>query len=161
MFKPDLEKAEEPEIKLPASVRPQIKQGNSRKNIYFCFSDYTKAFDFVDHNKLWEIQETGIPDHLGNLYTGQEAIVRTRQGKMSQLQFGIGVLQLYIVTLLFNFMWSTSCECWDGWLTNWNQDCQININNLTCADDTSSLQRAKMNWRISWLRWKNRVKMLA
>ena len=61
MFKLDLEKAEEPEIKLPTSVGSQKKQENARKNIYFCFIDYTKAFDYVDHNMLWKIlQEMGI-----------------------------------------------------------------------------------------------------
>ena len=55
MFKLDLEKAEEPEIKLPTSVGSSRKQESSRKNIYFCFIDYAKDFDSVDHNKLWEI----------------------------------------------------------------------------------------------------------
>ena len=59
-----LEKAKEPEIKLPTSVGSSKKQESSRK-IYFCFIDYAKAFDCVDHNKLWKIlQEMGIPDHL-------------------------------------------------------------------------------------------------
>ena len=78
MFKLDLEKAEEPEIKLPKSVGSSEKQESSRKNIYFCFIDYAKAFDCVDHNKQWKIlKEMGIPDHLTcllrNLYGGQEA----------------------------------------------------------------------------------------
>ena len=65
MFKLDLEKAEEPEIKLPTSFGSSKKQENSRKNIYFCFTDYTKAFDFVDHNKLWKInQEMETSEHL-------------------------------------------------------------------------------------------------
>ena len=77
MFKVVLEKAEEPEIKLP-SVGSLKKQESSRKNIYFCFIDYAKAFDCVNHNKLWKIlQEMGIPDLLTcllrNLYAGQEA----------------------------------------------------------------------------------------
>ena len=55
MFKLDLEKAEEPEVKLPTFVGSWKKQESSRKNIYFCFIDYTKAFDCVDHNKLWKI----------------------------------------------------------------------------------------------------------
>ena len=55
MFKPDLEKAEEPQIKLPTSVGFSKKQENSRKKIYFCFIYYAKAFDCVDHNKLWKI----------------------------------------------------------------------------------------------------------
>ena len=65
MFKLVLEKAEEPEIKLPTSTGSLKKQDNSRKNIYFCFIDYAKAFDSVDHNKLRKIlREMGIPDHM-------------------------------------------------------------------------------------------------
>ena len=65
MFKQVLENAEEPEIKLPTSAGSSKKQENSRKNIYFCFIDYAKAFDCVGHNKLWKIlKEMGIPDHL-------------------------------------------------------------------------------------------------
>ena len=65
MFKLDLEKAEGQEIKLPTSTGSWKKQESSRKNIYFWFIDYTKAFDCVDHIKLWKIQkEMGIPDHL-------------------------------------------------------------------------------------------------
>ena len=76
MFKLVLEKAEEPEIKLPTSAESSKKQ-EFQKNIYFCFIDYAKAFDCVDHNKLWEIlKEMGIPDHLTcllrNLYAGQK-----------------------------------------------------------------------------------------
>ena len=67
-----------------------------QKNIYFYFIDYTKAFDCVDHNKLWKIlKEMGIPDHLTcllrNLYAGQEATVRTGNGKIDQFQIGKGV----------------------------------------------------------------------
>ena len=65
MFKLVLEKAEEPEIKLPTSTGSSKKQESFQKNIYFCFVDYAKDFDCVDHNKLWTIlQEMGIPDHL-------------------------------------------------------------------------------------------------
>ena len=76
MFKLDLEKAEEPEIKLPTSTGSSKKQ-EFQENIYFCFIDYAKAFDYVDHNKLWKIvKEMGIPDHLTcllrNLYAGQK-----------------------------------------------------------------------------------------
>ena len=81
MLKLALEKAEQPEIKLPTSAGSSKKQ-ELQKNIYFCFIVYAKAFDFVDHNKLWKIlKEIGIPDHLPyllrNLYAGQEATVRT------------------------------------------------------------------------------------
>ena len=84
MFKLDLEKAEEPKTKLPTSTGSLKEQESSRKNIY-CFTDNTKAFDCVDHNKLWEIlKKLEIPDHLAcllrKLYAGQEATVRTEHG---------------------------------------------------------------------------------
>ena len=98
MYKLDLEKAEEPEIKLPTYAGLERKQGNSRKNIYYCFTDYTKAFDCVDHNKLWTIlKEMGILDHLTcllkNLYAGQEATVRTGHGTTDRFKTGKGVCQ--------------------------------------------------------------------
>ena len=80
-----------------------------QKNIYFCFIDYAKAFDCVDHNKLWKIlKEMGIPDHLTcllrNLYAGQEAIVRTGHGTTDWFQIGKGVRQGCILSpCLFNF----------------------------------------------------------
>ena len=85
MFKLALEKAEEPEIKLPIFAGSWKKQESSRKNIYFFFIDYAKAFDCVDHNKLWKIlKEMGIPDHLTcllrNLYADQEVTVRIGHG---------------------------------------------------------------------------------
>ena len=96
MFNLDLEKAEEPEIKLPTSAGSSKKQESSRKNIYLCFIDYAKAFDCVDHNKLWKIlREMGIPNHLTcllrNLYTGQEATVRTGHETTDWFQIGKGV----------------------------------------------------------------------
>ena len=97
MFKLDLEKAEEPEIKLPTSAGSS-KEQEFQKNIYFCITDYAKAFDCVDHNKPWKIlQETEIPDHLTlllrNLYAGQEATVRTGHGTKDWFQIGKGVRQ--------------------------------------------------------------------
>ena len=80
-----------------------------QKNIYFCFIDYTKAFDCVDHNKLWKIlQEMGIPDHLTcllrNLYAGQEVTVRTRHGTMGWFQTGKRVCRGCMLSpCLFNF----------------------------------------------------------
>ena len=106
MFKLDLEKAEEPKIKLPPSFGSsikKIKQESSRKktnkqNIYFCFINYAKAFDCVDHQKLWKsLQEMGIPDHLTcllrNLYLGQEATVTTGHGTTHWFQIRKGVCQ--------------------------------------------------------------------
>ena len=98
MFKLVLEKAEEPEIKLPTSTGSSKKQQSFRKNIYFSFIDYAKAFDCVDHNKLWKIlKEMAIPDHftclLRNLYVGQVATVRTEHGTTDWFKTGKGVHQ--------------------------------------------------------------------
>ena len=97
IFKLVLEKAEEPEIKLPTAVGSWKKQESSRKTSIFVI-DYAKAFDCVDHNKLWKIlQEMGTPDHLTcllrNLYAGQEAIVRMGHGTTDWFQIGKGVHQ--------------------------------------------------------------------
>ena len=101
MFKLDLEKAEDLEIKLPTSAGSWKKQ-EFQKNIYFCFIDYAKAFDCVDHNKLWK--EMGIPDHLTcllrNLYAGQEATVRTGHGQQTVPNRKRSSSMLYIGTLL-------------------------------------------------------------
>ena len=108
MFKLVLEKAEEPEIKLPTSAGSWKKQQSSRKTSTSAFIDYAKAFDCVDHNKLWKIlKEMGIPDHLTyllrNLYAGQEATVRTEHGT-DWFQIGKGVRQGCISSpCLFNF----------------------------------------------------------
>ena len=85
-------KGKEPEIKLPTSTG-SLKKQEFQKNIYFCFIDYAKVFDCVDHNKLWKIlREMGIPDHLTcllrNLYAGQEATVRTGHGRTDWFQIG-------------------------------------------------------------------------
>ena len=94
MFKLVLEKAEEPEIKLPTSVG-LLKKKKKKKTREFqnniCFIDFVKAFDCMDHNQLWKIlKETGIPDHLTcllrNLYAGQEATVRTGHGTTDWFQ---------------------------------------------------------------------------
>ena len=96
MFKLDLEKAEEPGIKWPMSAGSSKKASEFQKNIYFCFIDYTKAFDCVDQNKLWKmLKEMGIPDHLTcllrNQYTGQEATVRPEHGTTDWFQIGKAV----------------------------------------------------------------------
>ena len=98
MYKLDLEKAEEPEIKLPTFVdrrdhRIIEKARGFQKTIYFCFIDYLKPFDCVEHSKLWKIfKVTGILDHLTcllrNLYPGQEGTVRTRHGTTDWFKIG-------------------------------------------------------------------------
>ena len=100
-----------------------------QKNIYFCFIDYAKAFDCVDHNKLWKIlKEMGILDHLTfllrNLYAGQEATVRTGPETTDWFQIGKGVRRGCICHPAYlTYMKSTSCEmlCW--MMCSWNQDC--------------------------------------
>ena len=82
----------------PAKIRWIIANARESENIYFCFIDYAKAFDCLDHNKLWKIpQEMGIPDHLicllRNLYAGQEATIRTGHGTMNWFQIRKGVHQ--------------------------------------------------------------------
>ena len=142
MFKLDLEKAEKPEIKLPTSTRSLKKQERSEKT-YFCFINYSKVFDCVDHNKLQKIlKEMGIPDHLTcllrNLYSGQEATVRSGHGTTDWFQMGKGVCQGCILSLcLFNlyaeyFMWNAKLdEAQTGIKT-----ARRNINNLRYVDDT-------------------------
>ena len=98
MFKLDLEKTEESEIKLPTSVGSSKKQDSSRKTSTSALLTMPKT-DCVDHNKLWKIlQEMGIPDYLTcllrNLYAGQEAKVRTRHGKTGWFQTGKGVCKV-------------------------------------------------------------------
>ena len=91
-----------------ANIHWIIKKAREfQKNIYFCFIDYAKAFDYVEHNKLWEILKDGKPDHLTcllrNLYVGQEATVRTGHGTTDWFQIGKGVPQGCIVSpYLFN-----------------------------------------------------------
>ena len=86
-----------------------------QKDMYFCFINYSKAFDCVDHHKLWKIlEEMGIPDHLTcllrNLYAGQEATVRTGHGTTDWFQIGKGVCHAAYLT----YMQNTSCEMLDG-----------------------------------------------
>ena len=109
MFKLVLEKAEEPEIKLPTSAGSWKKQESSRKTSISALLSVLKPFDCVDHNKLWKIlKEMGIPDHLTcllrNLYAGQEATVRTGHGTTDWFQIGKGVRQGSVLSpCLFNF----------------------------------------------------------
>ena len=115
MFKLDFEKAEEPETKLPTSTGSSKRQDSSRKNIYFCFIDYAKAFDCVDHNRQWKIlKEMGIPGHLTclrrNLYAGQEATVRTEHGTTDWFQIGKEYIKaIYCHPAYLAYMQNTSC----------------------------------------------------
>ena len=114
-----------------------------QKNSYFCFIDYAKAFDCVDHNKLWKIlKEMGIPEHLTcllrNLYAGQEATVRTGHGTTDWFQIGKGVHQGCILSpCLFNLY--AEYIMWNARLDEAGTGIKItrrNINSLKYADDT-------------------------
>src|SRR5574337_354900 len=150
MFKLALEKAEEPEIKLPTSTGSWKKQESSRKNIYFCFINYVKAFDCVDHSKLWKIlKEMGIPDHpiclLRNLYAGQEATVRTGHGTTDWFQIGKEVRQGCILSpCLFNLYAEYNMR--NAGLEETQTGIKIarrNINNLRYADDTTLMTESE------------------
>ena len=152
MCKLVLEKAEEREIKLPTSAESSKKQENSRKNIYFCFIDYAKAFDCVDYNKVWKIlKEMGISDHLTcllrNLYAAQEATVRTGHGTTEWLQIGKAVRQGSILSAcLFNLYAEYIMR--NAGLEEAQAGIKIarnNINNLSYADNTTLVQKAKKN----------------
>ena len=135
MFKLVLEKAEEPEIKLPTSAGSWKKQESSRKTSVFAFLTMPKPLT-VDHNQLWKIlKQMGIPDQLTcllrNLYAGQEVTVRTGHETIDWLQIGKGVHQGCILSpCLFNLyaeyiMRNAGLEeARAGRSTSWNQDCR-------------------------------------
>ena len=149
IFKLDLEKAEKPETKLPTST-VSSKMREFQKNIYFCFIDYAKAFDCVNHNKLWEIlQEMGIADHmtclLRNLYAGHAATVRTGHGTTDWFKIGKGVCQGCILSpCLFNFYAEYIMR--NAGLEEAQAGMKIarrNINNLRYADDTTLMAESE------------------
>ena len=126
------------------------KAGEFQKNIYFCFIDDAKAFDCVDHNKLWKIlKEMGIPDHLTcllrNLYAGQEATVRTGHGTTDWFQIGKGVRQGCILSpCLFNFYAEYIMR--NAGLEEAQAGIKIagrNINHLRYADDTTLMAESE------------------
>ena len=146
MFKLDLEKAEELEVKLlTTSICWIIKKAREfQKSIYFCVINYAKAFDCVDHNKLWKIlQEMGIPDHLTcflrNLYAGQEATVSIGHGTTDWFQIRKGVCQGCILSpCLFNLY--AEHIMGNAGLDEAQAGIKMpgrNINNLRYADDTT------------------------
>ena len=134
---------------IPTSTRSSKKQ-EFQKNIYICFIDYAKAFNCVDHNKLWKIlQEMGIPDHLicllRNLYGGHEATVRTGHGTTDWFQIGKGVYQGCILSpCIFNFHAEYIMR--NAGLEETQAGIKIagrNINNLRYADDTTLMAESE------------------
>ena len=121
-----------------------------QKNIYFCFIDYAKTFDRMDHNKLWEIlQDMGIPDHLTcllrNLFAGKEATVRTGHGTIDWFQIGKGIHQGYILSpCLFNLCAKHIMQ--NPGLDEAQAEIKIarrNINHLRYADDTTLMAESE------------------
>ena len=150
MLKLDLEKAEEPEIKLPTSIGLLKKQESATKKIHFCFIDYAKASVCVDHNKLWKIlKEMDIPDNLTcllrNLYAGQEATIRTGHGTTDWFQIGKGVRQGCILSpCLFNLYAEYIIR--NAGLDEAQAGIKIagrNINNFRYADDITHMAESE------------------
>ena len=139
-----------------------------QKNIYFCFIDYAKAFDCVDHNKLWKIlKEMGIPDHLTclwrNLYAGQEATVRTVHETTDWFQIGKAVHQGCILSpCLFNFyaeyiMRNAGLEEAQAGIKTGGR----NINNLRYADDTNLMAESEEELKSLLMKVKEESEKLA
>ena len=144
------------------------KAGESQKNIYFCFIDYAKAFDCVDHNKLWKIfQETGISNYLTcllrNMYAAQEATVRTRHGKMNWFQIGKEVCQgCTLSPSLFNLY--AEYIIWNAGLDELQSGIKIarkNINNLRYTDDTTLMAESEEKLKSLLMKVKEESKKLA
>ena len=141
-----------------------------QKNIYFCFIDYARAFDYVNHNKLWkffkrlEYQTTlAVNCLLRNLYAGQKATVRTGHGKTDWFQIGKGVHQGCILSpCLLNLyaeyiMRNTGLEEAQAGI----KIARRNINNLRYADDTTLMEESEEELKSLLIKWKRRVKKLA
>ena len=139
-----------------------------QKNIYFCFIDYAKAFDYVDHNKMWKIlKEIGIPSHLicllRNLYAGQEATVRTGHGTTDWFQIGKGMCQGSILSpCLFNVYAEYIMH--NAGLDEAQAGIKIagkNINNLRYADGTTLKAESKEELKSFLMRVKEESERLA
>ena len=148
---------------MSTSTGPQRKKWNSRKNIYFSFTDYTKASYCVGHNKLRD----GIPDQLTcllrSLYAGQETTVRTGHGTMDWFNLGKGVQQGCILSLcLFNLY--TEDIMGNAELDETQAEIKRagrNISNLRYADDTTLMAESKEELKSLLMKVKERVKKLA
>ena len=134
-----------------ANIRWIIEKAREfQKNIYFCFIDYAKAFDYVDHNKLWKIlKDMGIPGHLTcllrNLYAGQEATLRTGHGTTDWFQIGKGVHQGCILSLCLFILYAVYFMRNAG-LDEAHAGIKIarrNLNNLRYADDTTLMAESE------------------
>ena len=147
----------------------KAREFKKKKTIYFCFIDCAKAFDCMDHNKLWKIlKQLGIPDHLTcllrNLYVNQEATVRTGHGTADWFQIGKGVCQGCILSLFLLNLYAEYIMV-NAWVDEAQAGIKMprsNINNLRYADDTilkaeskEELKRVKEESQKSWLEIQN------
>ena len=156
MFKLDLEKAEEPDTKLPTSIGSLKKARESQKNIYYCFIDFSKAWTvWITTNcgkffKRWEYQTDHVTCLLRNLYAGQEATVRTRHGTTDWFQIGKVIRQGYVLSpYLFNLYAEYIMR--NAGLDEAQAEIKIagrNINNLRYADDTTFMAESKEELKI-------------
>ena len=146
---------------MPISIGSLKKQQSSRQKTYFCFVDYIKAFDSVDHNKVWKIlQEMGIADHLTrllrNLYAGQEATLRTGHGTTDWFQIGKGVHQGCILSpCLFNLYAEYIRR--NGGLDEAQpgiKTARRNINNLTYSGDTTPMAESEGELKSLFMKMK-------
>ena len=162
IFKLDLEKAEEPEIKLPTSAGSSKKHQSSRKTPTSAIWTMASLW-LCGYNKLWKIlQEMGILDHLtyllGNLYAGQKAAVGTGHGTTDWFQ--IGIVQGCILSPCL-FKLHTECVMWNAGLDERTKIAGRNINNLRYADDTTLMAENEEELKSLWWKWKRRGKKLA
>ena len=164
----DLEKAEEPEINCQHLLDHRKSKGIPKIYIYFCFIDYTEAFDCVDHNKQWKIiKEMGMPDHLTcllrNLFAGQEATVSTKHGTTDWFQIGKGVCQGCILSpCLFNLYAEYIMQ--NAGLDEAQTGIKIsrrNINNLRYTDDTTLMTESEEQLKSLLMKVKEESKKLA
>ena len=167
MFKLDLEKTEESEMKLPTSAG-SLKKQEFQENIYFCFVDYTKAFDCMAHNTVWKIlKEMGIPDHLTcllrTLYAGQEATVETGHGTTDWFQIRKGEHQgCILLPCLFNLY--TEYIMQNSGLDEAQAGIKIagrNINHLRYPDDTTLMAESKEELKSLLMKVKEESERLA
>ena len=165
MFKLDLQKGREQIAKILWIIK---KARQFQKNTYFCFTNYAKAFDCVDHSKLWKILlEMGIPDYLTyllwKLHAGQKATVRTGHGTVNWFKIGKGVCQGCILSPC-SFSFYAEYIMWNAGL----DQAKAGIKIAGRKSITSDMQmtpplwhKVKRNYRASWWSWKRRVKKAA
>ena len=151
MFKLNLEKAEESEISCQHPLDQRKSRRAPEKNIYFCFFDYAKAFDCVDHNEFCLLR---------NLYAHQEAIVRTRHGTTDWFQTGKGARQGCILSsCLFNLY--AGYIMWNAGLDETQAGIKIAGRNISNSDDTTLTAESKEGLKNFLIKMKKRVKNLA